>query len=89
MISVYHLARYHVYLYIKTFHNKIGTLTIEIPEKVTKIVKEILKKFKVKIIKTEAARIPNALTDKTIKDAHNGKGIVGPIDNIRSFINSI
>jgi hypothetical protein len=64
------------------------TLTIEIPEKEVKVFKEILKKFKVKIIKTEVST-PNALTVKTIKDAHNGKGIDKPIKNVRAFINSL
>jgi hypothetical protein len=76
-------------LYLNTFHINMETLTIEIPDKETKIVKEILKKFNVKIIKTEGTETPNALTIKTIKDAQNGKGIEGPIENIRSFINSI
>jgi hypothetical protein len=62
-------------------------LTSEIPDKEAKIVKEILKN--IKIIKTENAKKPNALTIKTIKNAHNGKGICNPIKNVRSFINSI
>ena len=65
------------------------TLTIEIPDKETKIVKEILKKFNVKIIKAEGGQTPNALTIKTIKDAHKGKGVDKPIKNVRSFIDSI
>jgi len=65
------------------------TLTIEIPDKEIKIVKEILKKFNVKIVKAEQKAIPNALTVKTIEDAHNGKGLERPIGDIRSFINSI
>jgi len=76
-------------LYIKTFQIKMETLTIEIPDKETKIVKQILKKFNVKIIKTEGTKIPNALTIKTIEDARNGIGIEGPIGDIRSFINAI
>ena len=65
------------------------TLTIEIPDKEVKIFKEILKKFNVKIVKTEGANIPNALTAKTIKDARNGKGVGEPIKNVRSFIDSL
>lgn len=65
------------------------TLTIEIPEKEVKVFKEILKKFKVKIVKTEVTRTPNALTIKTIKDARNGKGIDKPIENVRAFISSL
>jgi hypothetical protein len=65
------------------------TLTIEIPDKEVKVFKEILKKFNVKIIKTEVSKTPNALTIKTIKDAHNGKDIGEPIKNIRSYINSL
>ena len=65
------------------------TLTIEIPDKEVKVLREILKKFKVKIVKTEETRTPNALTVKTIKDARNGKGIDKPIENVREFINSL
>ncbi len=65
------------------------TLTIEIPDKEAKLFKEILKKFNVKIIKTATARVPNALTMKTIEDAHNGKEISDPIKNIRSYIDSL
>jgi hypothetical protein len=62
------------------------TLTIEIPDKEVKVFKEILKKFNVKIVKTQT---PNALTIKTIEDAHKGKGLGRPIKNVRSFIDSI
>jgi hypothetical protein len=65
------------------------TLTIEVPEKEARIFKEILKKFNVKIIKTEATQTPNALTVKTIKAAHEGKGINEPIKNVRAFIDSL
>jgi len=65
------------------------TLTIEIPDKEAKIFKEILKKFNVKIVKTEVKELPNALTVKTIKAANNGKGVGEPIKNVRSFIDSL
>jgi len=66
------------------------TLTIEIPDKEAKIFKEILKKFKVKIIETKVKEeLPNALIIKTIKAAHNKKEIGKPIKNVRSFIDSL
>ena len=66
------------------------TLTIEIPDKEAKIFKEILKKFNIKTVKTKVKEeLPNALTIKTIKAAHNGKDIGKPIKNVRSFINSL
>ncbi|MBB3054492.1 hypothetical protein [Mucilaginibacter gotjawali] len=65
------------------------TLTIEIPDKEVKIFKELLKKFNIKIVKTEVSETPNALTVKTIKDARTGKGVEKPIENVRSFIDSL
>ncbi|HAL81871.1 MAG TPA: hypothetical protein DCO83_06250 [Mucilaginibacter sp.] len=65
------------------------TLTIEIPDNEAKVFREILEKYNIKTIKTEVTATPNALTVKTINDAHNGIGIEGPIENIRSFINSL
>lgn len=65
------------------------TLTIEIPDKETKLFKEILKKFNVKIVKTKVKKLPNALTIKTIKAAHKRKDIGEPIKNVRSFIDSL
>jgi len=67
----------------------VETLTIEVPEKVARIFKEILKKFNVKIIKTGATQTSNALTVKTIKAAHEGKGINQSIKNLRDFIGSL
>ena len=32
---------------------------------------------------------PNSLTAKTIKDAHNGKGIGEPITDIKAFMKSL
>jgi hypothetical protein len=65
------------------------TLKVKIPDKGANISKKRLKKRNIKIIKTEVTATPNALTVKTINDAHNGIGIEGPIENIRSFINSL
>jgi hypothetical protein len=65
------------------------TLTIEIPDKEVKIFKELLKKFNVKIVKTAVSEKPNALTIKTIRDARAGKGVDKPIENVRSFIDSL
>ncbi|MFI5139526.1 MAG: hypothetical protein ACHQIM_17030 [Sphingobacteriales bacterium] len=55
------------------------TLKVETPDKKAKRFKEPLKKY----------NTPNALTVKTINDAHNGTGIESPIENVRSFINSL
>ena len=42
-----------------------------------------------KIIKKKVAQPANALTVKTIKNAHNGKSIDKPIKNVPAFINSL
>ena len=42
-----------------------------------------------KIVSTEIAEKPNALTVKSIKAAHNGKGVDKPIKSVRAFISSL
>jgi hypothetical protein len=39
--------------------------------------------------KAASKNIPNALTIKTIEEAHNGIGLEKPIKNIREFLNSL
>lgn len=68
------------------------TLIINIPEKKSALVKQLLKELGVTITVKSAKKTnktPNALTIKTIKDAHEGKGIGKPIDDIKSFISSL
>nr|MBC7611743.1 hypothetical protein [Pseudopedobacter sp.] len=64
------------------------TLTIQIPDAETELVKKVLEKFNVKIVSTDQ-KTPNKLTVKTIEDAKNGIGIDEPIKNIRSFLTSL
>jgi hypothetical protein len=67
------------------------TLIINIPDKKSALVKKLLKELGVTINKssTHKAHIPNALTAKTIDDAHKGIGIEGPITNIEDFVRSL
>jgi hypothetical protein len=54
-----------------------------------RLLKNTLKDLRKKLLLQDFRISPNALTLKTIKDAHEGKGIYGPVEYIRSFINSI
>lgn len=68
------------------------TLTINIPEKKSALVKQLLKELGVTIDSTSAAKkskTPNALTRQTIEDAREGKGLSGPITDISAFVKSI
>lgn len=67
------------------------TLIIEIPENKSALIKNLLKELGVTIHKkgTAKARIPNALTVKTIEDANKGIGIGEPITDIKSFLNAL
>lgn len=66
------------------------TLVINIPDKKSALVKKLLKELGV-TIKSQAKKsnVPNALTAKTIEDAHNGIGIGDPILNIDDFVKSL
>ncbi|TZF81846.1 hypothetical protein FW774_17485 [Pedobacter sp. BS3] len=68
------------------------TLTIQIPDKDAGVIKEVLKRFNVKIVKATKAGfaeyIPNELTKKTIEDAHKGMSLGQPIKDIKSFVTS-
>lgn len=70
------------------------TLVINVPEKKSALVKQLLKELGVTIDKKATlnrtkSHVPNALTVKTIEDAHNGIGIEGPITDLRAFMDSL
>lgn len=71
------------------------TLVINIPDKKSVLVKQLLKELGVTINSTTQVKnskqknIPNALTAKTIEDAHKGIGLSKPIKNINDFIESL
>lgn len=67
------------------------TLIINVPEKKSALVKKLLKELGVTIEpkKNKRSHIPNALTAKTIEDAHNGIGLEGPIADIDEFVRSL
>lgn len=68
---------------------------INIPDKKSVLVKQLLKELGVTINSTTQVKnskqknIPNALTAKTIEDAHKGIGLSKPIKNINDFIESL
>lgn len=68
------------------------TLVINIPEKKSALVKQLLKELGVKIDKNavvEHYKTPNATTIKAIEDAHNGIGLSEPVKDIKSYIKSL
>ena len=70
------------------------TLVINIPEKKSALVKQLLKELGVTInteavIKKPKSKPPNTLTVKTIEDAHKGIGLGKPIEDISGFVNSL
>jgi len=70
------------------------TLIINVPDKKSALVKELLKELGVTIKASETtqsakAKTPNALTAKTIKNAEQGIGLGEPITNISDFIKSL
>ncbi|MEO8886736.1 MAG: hypothetical protein ABI367_11780 [Mucilaginibacter sp.] len=70
------------------------TLIINVPEKKSALVKQLLKELGVKYNSqsSEAANdnpIPNKLTAKTIDNAHKSIGLNEPIKDIKSFIKSL
>ena len=70
------------------------TLVINIPEKKSALVKQLLKELGVTIdkkavVKTSKSRTPNALTMKTIDEARKGFGIAGPVKDIKDYVNSL
>jgi ABC-type uncharacterized transport system involved in gliding motility auxiliary subunit len=71
------------------------TLVINIPDKKSDLVKQLLKELGVTINpatvdkNVKSKNIPNPLTAKTIEDAHNGIGLEKPIKNIKEFMKSL
>jgi ABC-type uncharacterized transport system involved in gliding motility auxiliary subunit len=70
------------------------TLVINIPEKKSALVKQLLKELGVKInsnivVKSTKNKAPNALTVETIEKAHKGIGLNKPVININDFIESL
>jgi hypothetical protein len=66
------------------------TLTINIPDKKSALVKKLLKELGVTIdTKVKRSKTPNALTVKTIEDAHKGVGLGKPITDIDDFVKSV
>ncbi len=70
------------------------TLVINIPNKKSVLVKQLLKELGVTIntVETKAAKkskTPNALTIETIENAHKGIGLDKPIKNISNFIDGL
>lgn len=64
------------------------TRVINIPPQKIQLVTQLLKELGV-VIEPNTVKNPNALTTKTIKNAHKGKGLGEPIKNIKSFIQSL
>ena len=65
-----------------------ATLTIQIPEKELKVFKEVLKKFRGKVVESfPEDKVPNAETLKAIEDAKAGK--TQEISDARKFFASI
>ncbi len=68
------------------------TLIINIPDKKSALVKQLLKELGVTINENptaEGGSIPNKTTVKTIDNARKGKGLNEPIKNIHDFVNSL
>lgn len=69
------------------------TVVINIPDKKSAFVKQLLKELGVTITSTTKTKpgknVPNALTKQTIDDARNGVGLNEPIKNISDFIASL
>lgn len=68
------------------------TLVINIPDKKSALVKQLLKELGVTINtekKVKSNTTPNSLTIKTIEDAHKGIGLGKPIKNITDYIQSL
>ncbi len=64
------------------------TLIINIPDKKSALVKQLLKELGV-TIKSAKGTVPNALTLETIEKAHKGIGLGEPIKNIDDFVKSL
>ena len=67
---------------------------INIPDKKSALVKQLLRELGVTIdkkavVQCSKPRVPNALTAKTIEDARNGRGLEGPIIDLKAFMDSL
>lgn len=65
------------------------TLIINIPEKKSELVKQLLKELGVTFKRENPDNsnpVPNSITLKTINDAHDGIGIGEPITDIKTYI---
>jgi hypothetical protein len=71
------------------------TLLIKVPDKKSALVKQLLKELGVTIddatseVKSNKINVPNALTAKTIEEAHKGIGLSEPIKNVSDFVKSL
>ncbi|HEX3384757.1 MAG TPA: hypothetical protein VHS53_06205 [Mucilaginibacter sp.] len=71
------------------------TLVINIPEKKSALVKQLLKELgvtidaKATVKSAKTTKPPNPLTAQTIDDAHNGVGLSEPIKDINAFMKSL
>jgi hypothetical protein len=71
------------------------TLVINVPDKKSVLVKQLLKELGVTINSTtdikavKKSKTPNALTVETIDNARNGVGLGEPIKNIADFIKDL
>ncbi|TKB96927.1 hypothetical protein FA046_12700 [Pedobacter cryophilus] len=77
---------------VKFLYLFMETLIINIPEKKSALVKQLLKELGVTIKKAETRKSSkklNALTAKTIDDAHKGIGLDKPIETVEGFIKSL
>ena len=76
----------------KWLYLSMETLIINIPEKKTALVKQLLKELGVtfrKKTEDKSNSVSNAVTQKVIDDAHKRIGIGQPIQNIDSYIDSL
>jgi len=76
----------------KLLYLNMETLIINIPEKKSELVKQLLKELGVTFKRENSDNsnpVPNSITLKTINDAHNGIGIGEPITDIKTYIDSL
>ncbi len=68
-----------------------ATLTIQIADKDRSLFEQLAKRLNAKIIASDEKGVkkPNAVTAKTIKDAHKGVGLGEPIRDIRAFMGAV
>jgi len=66
-------------------------VTIQIPDKDTDLVLQLLEKLNVTIVASEekSENVPNQLTAQVIEDARKRKGLDEPIKDVKSFMSSL